>query len=54
MKEVKYGDRLMSIKFSDQFEDPMYKALDDRINELEEQKDDDDDEDDDGDVIVRI
>ena len=54
MKEVKYGDRLMSIKFSDQFEDPMFKALGDRITELEEQKDDDDDEDDDGDVIVRI
>ena len=45
MKEVKYGDRLMSIKFSDQFEDPMYKALGDRITELEEQKDDDEDQD---------
>ena len=42
----------MTITFNDEFKDPMYRELDDRITKLEEEKDDDDE--DDGDIVVRI
>ena len=51
MQNVKFGDELLVAKFDDDFEDPMYKTLGDRINELEELEDDDED---DGDIVVRI
>ena len=52
MKGVKHGDQLMTITFNDEFKDPMYRELDDRITKLEEEKDDEDE--DDGDIVVRI
>ena len=48
--EVKPGDELMVVNFKEQGEsDPIYKSLQERIDELTEE----DDEDDDGDVVVR-
>ena len=49
--EVKPGDELMVVNFKEQGEsDPIYKSLQERIDELTEE----DDEDDDGDVVVRV
>ena len=55
LENVQPGDELMTVNFGEENEeeDPLYKSLKDRINELNEE-DDDDDEDDDGDVIVRV
>ena len=57
LEEVQPGDELMTVNFGDkkeEDEDPLYKSLKNRINELNEELDDeDDDEDDDGDVVVR-
>jgi len=48
--EVKPGDELMVVNFKEQGEsDPIYKSLQERIDELTEE----DDEDDDGDIVVR-
>ncbi len=57
LENVQPGDELMTVNFGEENEeeDPLYKSLKDRINELNEEDDDDDDEDDDdGDVIVRV
>ena len=57
LDSVQPGDELMTVNFGEENEeeDPLYKSLKDRINELNEEDDDDDeDEDDDGDVIVRV
>ena len=49
--EVKPGDELMVVNFKEQGQsDPIYKSLQERIDELTEE----DDEDDDGDVVVRV
>ena len=50
--EVKPGDELMVVNFKEQGQsDPIYKSLQERIDELTEEEDDDDD---DGDVVVRV
>ena len=50
--EVKPGDELMVVNFKEQGEsDPIYKSLQERIDELTEEEDEE--EDDDGDVEVR-
>ena len=49
MAEVKPGEELMGVTFKQREEDPLYKSLGQRIEELEEENDDDD-----GDVVVRI
>ena len=57
LEDVQPGDELMTVNFGDkkEDEDPLYKSLKNRINELNEELDDDeDDEDDDGDVVVRV
>ena len=57
LENVQPGDELMTVNFGEENEeeDPLYKSLKDRINELNEEDDDDeDDDDDDGDVIVRV
>ena len=47
--EVKPGDELMVVNFKEQGQsDPIYKSLQERIDELTEEDDDDD-----GDVVVR-
>ena len=49
--EVKPGDELMVVNFKEQDQsDPIYKSLQERIDELTEEEED---EDDDGDVVVR-
>ena len=49
--EVKPGDELMVVNFKEQGQsDPIYKSLQERIDELTE---DDDEDDDDGDIVVR-
>ena len=49
--EVNPGDELMVVNFKEQGEsDPIYKSLQERIDELTEEEDEDDD---DGDVVVR-
>ena len=49
--EVKRGDELMVVNFKEQDQsDPIYKSLQERIDELTEEEDE---EDDDGDVVVR-
>ena len=57
LEDVQPGDELMTVNFCDkkeEDEDPLYKSLKNRINELNDELDDeDDDEDDDGDVVVR-
>ena len=56
LEDVQPGDELMTVNFGEEKEeeDPLYKSLKNRINELNEELDDeDDDEDDDGDVVVR-
>tara|TARA_R100000152_G_C6637391_1_gene83098 strand:- start:233 stop:544 length:312 start_codon:yes stop_codon:yes gene_type:complete len=56
LENVQPGDELMTVNFGEEKEDedPLYKSLKDRINELNEEDDDEDDDDDDGDVIVRV
>ena len=47
--EVKPGDELMVVNFKEQGQsDPIYKSLQERIDELTEEEDEDD-----GDVVVR-
>ena len=55
LENVQPGDELMTLNFGEENEeeDPLYKSLKDRINELNDE-DDEDDDDDDGDVIVRV
>ena len=49
--DVKPGDELMVVNFKEQDQsDPIYKSLQERIDELTEEEDEDDD---DGDVVVR-
>ena len=49
--DVKPGDELMVVNFKEQGQsDPIYKSLQERIDELTEEEDEDDD---DGDVVVR-
>jgi len=54
LENVQPGDELMTVNFGEENEDedPLYKSLKNRINELNEEEDDDED-DDDGDVVVR-
>lgn len=47
MTDVKQGDELMVVNFENI--DPLYKSLQERIDDIE-----DDEEDDDGDVVVRV
>tara|TARA_B100000131_G_scaffold197392_1_gene189725 strand:+ start:234 stop:548 length:315 start_codon:yes stop_codon:yes gene_type:complete len=57
LEDVQPGDELMTVNFGDkkEDEDPLYKSLKNRINELNDELDDEDeDEDDDGDVVVRL
>ena len=56
LENVQPGDELMTVNFGEENEeeDPLYKSLKDRINELNEEDDDDDEDDDDGDGIVRV
>ena len=55
LENVQPGDELMTVNFGEEKEDedPLYKSLKDRIDELNDE-DDEDDDDDDGDVIVRV
>ena len=57
LENVQPGDELMTVNLGEEKgdEDPLYKSLKNRINELNDELDDeDDDEDDDGDVVVRL
>ena len=58
LENVQPGDELMTVNFGEEKEDedPLYKSLKNRIDELNEERydDEDDDEDDDGDVVVRV
>ena len=57
LENVQPGDELMTVNFGEEKgdEDPLYKSLKNRINELNNELDDEDeDEDDDGDVVVRL
>ena len=55
LENAQPGDELMTVNFGEEKEDedPLYKSLKDRIDELNDE-DDEDDDDDDGDVIVRV
>ena len=57
LENVQPGDELMTVNFGEENEeDPLYKSLKNRIDELNEERyddDDDEDEDDGGDVVVR-
>ena len=56
LENVQPGDELMTVNFGEENEeDPLYKSLKNRIDELNEERydDEEDDEDDDGDVVVR-
>ena len=55
LENVQPGDELMTVNFGEENEeDPLYKSLKNRIDELNEELDDEDeDEDDGGDVVVR-
>ena len=56
LENVQPGDELMTVNFGEENEeDPLYKSLKNRIDELNEERydDEDEDEDDDGDVVVR-
>ena len=55
LEDVQPGDELMTVNFGEENEeDPLYKSLKNRINELNDELDDEEeDEDDDGDVVVR-
>ena len=57
LENVQPGDELMTVNFGEEKgdEDPLYKSLKNRINELNDELDDEEeDEDDDGDVVVRV
>tara|TARA_Y100000992_G_scaffold288230_1_gene241750 strand:- start:334 stop:654 length:321 start_codon:yes stop_codon:yes gene_type:complete len=59
LENVQTGDELMTVNFGEEKEDqdPLYKSLKNRINELNDELDDedeDDDDDDGGDVVVRV
>ena len=57
LENVQPGDELMTVNFGEEKgdEDPLYKSLKNRINELNDELDDEDeDDDDDGDVVVRL
>ena len=59
LENVQPGDELMTVNFGEENEeDPLYKSLKNRIDELNEERyddeDDDEDEDDGGDVVVRV
>ncbi len=49
MADVKPGEELMGVTFKQKEEDPLYKSLGKRIEQLEEDGDDDD-----GDIVVRL
>ena len=57
LENVQPGDELMTVKFGEENEeeDPLYKSLKNRIDELNDELDDEEEEDDDdgGDVVVR-
>ena len=57
LENVQPGDELMTLNFGEENEeDPLYKSLKNRIDELNEERyddEDEDDEDDGGDVVVR-
>ena len=56
LENVQPGDELMTVNFGEENEeDPLYKSLKNRIDELNDERydDEDEDEDDDGDVVVR-
>ena len=57
LENVQPGDELMTVNFGEENEeDPQYKSLKNRIDELNEERyddEDDEDEDDGGDVVVR-
>ena len=57
LENVQPGDELMTVNFGEENEeDPLYKSLKNRIDELNEERYDDeeeDEDDDDGDVVVR-
>ena len=56
LENVQPGDELMTVNFGEENEeDPLYKSLKNRIDELNEERydDEDEDDDDDGDVVVR-
>jgi hypothetical protein len=57
LENVQPGDELMTVNFGEENEeDPLYKSLKNRIDELNEERyddEDDEDEDDGGDVVVR-
>ena len=59
LENVQTGDELMTVNFGEEKEDqdPLYKSLKNRINELNDELDDEDedeDDDDGGDVVVRV
>jgi len=56
LENVQPGDELMTVNFGEEKgdEDPLYKSLKNRINELNDELDDEDEDDDDGDVVVRL
>ena len=57
LENVQPGDELMTVNFGEENgeEDPLYKSLKNRIDELNDELDDEEEEDDDdgGDVVVR-
>ena len=57
LENVQPGDELMTVNFGEENEeDPLYKSLKNRIDELNEERyddEDDEDEDDGGEVVVR-
>jgi hypothetical protein len=56
LENVQPGDELMTVNFGEENEeDPLYKSLKNRIDELNEERydDEEDEEDDDGDMVVR-
>ena len=57
LENVQPGDELMTVNYGEENEeDPLYKSLKNRIDELNEERyddEDDEDEDDGGDVVVR-
>ena len=57
LENVQPGDELMTVNFGEENEeDPLYKSLKNRIDELNDELDDEDEDDDDdgGDVVVRV
>ena len=54
LENVQPGDELMTVNFGeDNEEDPLYKSLKNRIDELNDERYDDEEDDDDGGLIVR-